>query len=266
MPLHAGYLIRGIRPKTHCVPRCRSFQLQLAFFCANNFTRTCHTYHHYIFAMYSIPRQAMRSPTPPGHSNANLNLDPLLFNDNEYFSFSDYYYPEYSSLNIPHPDLFTPFSDNYTFDSLPFQVPAPYEPVIRTNPIERGCNLPQHAPALTLPGPSEIADFQTASNPGPERSQQGLEPKSHTRTKKKKPPGNTESNSPESTDSPGSSSSRDSQKRKLEVMTGSFPTAPDNQPLEKKKKAYDEKTRKKVALMRKVKPCKRCVIQKIGVC
>ena len=216
--------------------------------------------------MYSVPytpRQAVRSPTPPGNSNADL--DHLLFNNDEFF-FSDIFSSDLSpSFNIHRPDTFFPFFDNYTLDPEFFPEPAPQESIFRTDPIEGDYHLLQYGTALTLSeDPSHIAPSHATPILELQQSQEGLEPNYYTGPKNKETTGEDNSNSPESTGSPGSNSSRDSQKRKLEDMMQSFPVL-DNQVSEKRRKNYDEKTREKVALMRKIKACKRCRIQKISV-
>jgi hypothetical protein len=213
------------------------------------------------------PRQAVLPPIPSGNTNADLDLGSVIFNDNELFSFNDIFSSEFSPLlSIPPSDHFFPFYDHYTLESPRFHVPAPQGSISRTNATEGGYHLPQRATALTLPDDQfGIAPLHAEIVLEQQQSPQGLEPNCHTKTKSKENTGEDNSNSPDSTNSPGSNSSRESQKRTLEDMMQTFPTIPDNQVTEKKRKNYDPKTRKKVALMRKIKPCKRCVIHRIAV-
>lgn len=218
------------------------------------------------------PRQAAHPPTRPSNSVENLALDPLAFNNNEFFNFSDFPYDPFPLNNDPFES--SPFHDNYTFDLLPGQgttEPALQNPT-RMDPTEAGYHPHLHlseedaAPSLAE-GPYQTAPAHPAPIVGSEQFHQRLDPNSCTKFQRKE---RTEectaedsSNSPESTDSLESNSSRDSQKRKFEIMT--FPSIPDNQVAEPKRKKFDPKSRKKVALVRKFKPCKRCGFHKIGV-
>jgi hypothetical protein len=119
---------------------------------------------------------------------------------------------------------------------------------------------------LKLPeNPFNTAPVHRAPTEEPRQSRQGPDPKGSIKTKRKQTAGILDSILPENTDSLDSNSSRDTQKRKSEDMMQTFSSIPDNQLAEKKRKNYDPATLKKVSLVRKVKPCKRCGIHKIGV-
>jgi hypothetical protein len=210
------------------------------------------------------PRQACRSPTTPGNTFSNPDLDYLdsndtfCFDDNPYFDFSSF------SLNSSFSETFIPNFGNYNTDPL-----ASREPISKTNPNQGGYNFHQYQPRSTLlENLSDIDTFHGTSLLEPQKSQQVHALKSTTEAKRKETIAKKQSNSPESADSPSSNSSRNLQKRKLEDMMQTFSAVPDNsdnQASEKRRKNYDPKTRKKVALIRKIGPCKRCGVHRIAV-